>query len=136
MAYFFIQHYFVVLIFGVFRLQFSILRPGITKTKQHSNFDLELQKQNKTMVAIDDIQFGFMPRKGTIHAFFVLRRIREEFRGKEKMLCMCFVNLKKAFDRISIKVVEWALRKKKIAITTNIFAIVVGVVTKDAREGS
>ena len=83
------------------------------------------------------MQFGFMPGKGTIHALFVLRRIREEFRGKEKKLCMCFVNLKKAFDRISIKVVEWALRKKKkFAITTNIFAIVVGVVTKDAREGS
>ena len=34
MAYFFIQHYFVVLIFGVFRLLFPILRPGITQTKQ------------------------------------------------------------------------------------------------------
>ena len=34
MAYFFIQHYYVVLIFGVFRLLFPILRPGITKTKQ------------------------------------------------------------------------------------------------------
>ena len=58
------------------------------------------------------MQFGFMPGKGTIHALFVLRRIREEFRGKEKKLCMCFVNLKKAFDRVSVKVVEWALRKK------------------------
>ena len=33
MAYFFIQHYFVVLIFGVFHLLFPILRPGITKKK-------------------------------------------------------------------------------------------------------
>ena len=41
----------------------------------------------------------------------ILRRIREEFRGKEKKLCMCFVDLKKTFDRVPRKVAEWALRK-------------------------
>ena len=41
-----------------------------------------------------------------------MRRIREEFRGKKKKLCMCFVDLEKAFDRVRRKVAEWALRKK------------------------
>ena len=27
---------------------------------------------------------------------------------------MCFVNLEKSFDRVPIKVLEWALRKKEI----------------------
>ena len=36
----------------------------------------------------------------------------EEFRGREKKLYMCFVNLEKAFDRVPRKVMEWALRKK------------------------
>ena len=34
-----------------------------------------------------------------------------EFRGKEKKLCISFVDLEKAFDRVFIKVVEWVLRK-------------------------
>ena len=55
-----------------------------------------------------------MPGKGTTQALFILRRIREEFRGKEKKLCMCFVDLEKAFDRVPIKVVKWALRKKEL----------------------
>ena len=70
-----------------------------------------LENRIRGLVAIDDMQFGFVPGKGTTYTFILLR-IREEFRGKEKKLCMCFVDLKKAFDRVPIKVVEWALRKK------------------------
>ena len=29
---------------------------------------------------------GFMPGKGTTDAFFILRRMQEEFRGREKKL--------------------------------------------------
>ena len=58
------------------------------------------------------MQFGCMSGKGTTRALFILRRIREEFRGKEKKLCMRFVDLEKAFDRVRRKVAEWALRKK------------------------
>ena len=32
------------------------------------------------------MQFGFMPGKGTTHALFILRRMQEEFRGREKKL--------------------------------------------------
>ena len=44
------------------------------------------------------MQFAFMPGKGTTNALFILRRMQEEFRGKEKKLYMCFVNLEKAFE--------------------------------------
>ena len=60
------------------------------------------------------MQFGFMCRKGTTDALFILRRIQEEFRGREKKLYMRFVELEKAFDRIPRKVIEWALRKKSL----------------------
>ena len=52
------------------------------------------------MVKVDEMQFGFMPGKGTIDAVFILRRLQEEYLDKEKKLYMCFVDLEKAFDRV------------------------------------
>ena len=74
-----------------------------------------LEKRIKRMVTIDDMQFGFMPGKGTTHALFILRRMPEEFREREQKLFMCFVDLEKAFDRAPRKVMEWALKRKGFA---------------------
>ena len=53
-----------------------------------------------------------MSGKGTTRALFILRKMREKFRGKEKKLCMRFVDLEKAFDSVRRKTAEWVLRKK------------------------
>ena len=73
-----------------------------------------LEKRIRELVKVDDMQFGFMPGKGTTDALFILRRMQEEFRGREKKLYMCFVDLEKAFDRVPRKVIKWALRKKSL----------------------
>ena len=74
-----------------------------------------LENRIRGLVTIDDMQFGFMPGKGTNHALFILRRMQEEFREREQKLYMGFVDLEKAFDRVPRKVMEWALRKKGLA---------------------
>ena len=38
------------------------------------------------MVSVDEMQFGFMPEKGTIDAVFILRRMQEEYHAKRKNL--------------------------------------------------
>ena len=45
---------------------------------------------------MNDMQFGFMPGKGTTNALLIVRRMQEKY--KDKKLFMCFVDLKKAFD--------------------------------------
>ena len=42
------------------------------------------------------------------------RRLQVVYHTKGIMLYMCFVDLDKAFDRVPCKVLEWAMRKKRI----------------------
>ena len=64
-----------------------------------------LEKRMRCQVSIDNMQFGFMPGKGTID------EVQEKHQAKEKKLYYAFVDLEKAFDRVPIEVVIWALRK-------------------------
>ena len=45
-----------------------------------------LENRIRESVMIDDMQFSFMPGKGTTHALFILRRKQEEFREREQKL--------------------------------------------------
>ena len=60
------------------------------------------------------MHIGFMPGRGRIDAVFILRRMQEEYHARRKKLYMCFVDPEKAFDKVPIKVLEWAMRKKGI----------------------
>ena len=63
----------------------------------------------REVVHIDKMQYGFMPGKGTV---FVLRRLSEKFRAKNKKLLFIFADLEKAFDRVPREVIRFDLRRK------------------------
>ena len=73
-----------------------------------------LERKMRLMVKVDEMQFGFMPGKGTMDAVFILKGLQEKYLDKEKKLYMCFVDPEKAFDRVAMKVLEWAMRKRGI----------------------
>jgi len=57
------------------------------------------------------MQFGFMKGKGTTDAIFMARQMQENFRVKGKKHYYGFVDLEKAFDRVSREVISWAICK-------------------------
>ena len=57
--------------------------------------------------------YGFMPGRGTVDAVFVLRRLTEKFRAKNKLFFV-FVDLEKAFDRVPREAIQFALRLKGV----------------------
>ena len=65
----------------------------------------------RNIVKIDDMQFGFMPGRGTTYAIFIVRQIQEVYIRKNRNLYFAFLDLEKAFDRVPRKVLWWALRK-------------------------
>ena len=70
-----------------------------------------VEKQIRSQINIDEMQFGFMPGRGTTDAIFILRQMQEKFLGKKKNLYFAFIDLEKAFDRVPRDIVWWALRK-------------------------
>ena len=74
-----------------------------------------LKRRIRTLVNLNEMQFGFMPGKGTVDVIFIVRKMQEEYQKKDKKLYMCFVDMEKAFDRVQRKVIEWAMRKKGIS---------------------
>ena len=105
-------------------LLFQSLKGGVmdcgayrgAKLLEHATKIVEsvLEKRIRELLKVDDMQFGFMLGKGTTDALFILKRMQEEFRVREKKLYMCFVDLEKAVDRVPRKVMEWTLRKKSL----------------------
>ena len=74
-------------------------------------FEKVIEQHIRNIIEINQMQFGFMPGKGTIDAIFIARQMQEKFREKKKDLYFLFIDLEKAFDRVPRKVVTWAMRK-------------------------
>ena len=64
----------------------------------------------RSMVDIDEMQFGFVPGRGTTDAIFIARQLQEKYFAAKKPLYFAFVDLEKAFDRVPREVLWWAMR--------------------------
>ncbi|MBJ3377342.1 hypothetical protein JGC18_24880, partial [Salmonella enterica subsp. enterica serovar Typhimurium] len=55
-----------------------------------------LEQRIRNQVRVDEMEFGFMPGKGTTDAIFLIKQLQEKYRGKGKKLYYAFVDLEKA----------------------------------------
>ena len=77
-------------------------------------FERVLERRLREKVNINEQQFGFMPGKVTMNAVFILRQLQEKYLEKKKELCLAFIDLEKAFDRVPRELVRWAMRKSGV----------------------
>ena len=56
--------------------------------------------RGRTLREISEVQYGFMPDRGTRNAIFVLRRLVERMIEKQKDVYVCFIDYSKAFDTV------------------------------------
>jgi len=68
----------------------------------------------RQQIDTNDMQFGFTKGEGTTDTIFIVIQMEEKFRTKRKKLYFGFVDLKKAFDRVSREVIRWAMRKLRV----------------------
>ena len=73
-----------------------------------------LGKRLHGTVSDDEMQFGVMPERGTMDAVFILKRMIEVYNSRGKALCMCFVDLHKAFGIVQRNELELAFGKKSM----------------------
>ena len=96
-----------------------------------------LERRIRALVDFDEAQFGFMPGKGTTDALFLVRRLQEQHRAKDKRMYMCLVDLENTFDRVPRRVMKWAMRKKSLSeiLVKAVMSLYEGAETK-VRVGS
>ena len=82
----------------------------------------ELERKIRELVNIDVMLFRFTPGRGTTDTLLAVRRMQEEYKDKERKLCMYFVDIEKAFDRVQKKMTQCSMRKKRLP------EVIVGVV--------
>jgi len=67
-------------------------------------------------ISISENQFGFMPGRSTTETIHLIRRPLEVYRDRKKKFHMVFIDLEKAYDRVSREVFWECLEKKEVAV--------------------
>ena len=81
------------------------------KLNHWSMVSKSLKEFLRKVVELDEMQMGFVPRKDTIHAIFIMRQMMEKYETAGRKLYMVLVDLEKASDHVPREVILWAFRK-------------------------
>jgi hypothetical protein len=64
---------------------------------------------------VTENQFVFMSVRLTIEAIFLIRQLMERYMEQKKDMYMVFIDLEKAYDKVTRNIMWWALQKHKVS---------------------
>jgi hypothetical protein len=64
---------------------------------------------------VTENQFGFIPGRSIMEAIFLIRQLMKRCREQKKDMHMIFIDLEKAYDKVTRNVMWWALQKHKVS---------------------
>jgi hypothetical protein len=64
---------------------------------------------------VTENQFSFMPGRSTMEAIFLISQLMERCMEQKKDLHMVFIDLEKAYDKVTRNIIWWALQKYKVS---------------------
>ena len=76
-----------------------------------------IERRLRRDISIWENPFGFMPYRSTAKAIYITRKLMELHRDRKKDLCMVFIGLEKAHDRVLCEVLSECLGKKEVLVT-------------------
>ena len=74
-----------------------------------------IEQRVQAEMEIREQQFGFMPGKGTMDEIFLVRQLMEKYGEKQRRLHFAFVDLGKAYDRVSLDETWRCLREAGVS---------------------
>ena len=77
-------------------------------------YERVIENRLRNVVNISEHQFGLMKGKSTTDAIFALRQLQEKYREGQQELHCAFVDLEKAYDRVSREELAWCMRSKEV----------------------
>ena len=73
-----------------------------------------LDRQVRECTYIHGSQFGFMPGRSTTDATFILKQTIEQYREGQKDICVTFIDLEKAYDRVPREEIWRSMRERLV----------------------
>jgi len=82
----------------------------------NDTFSCSVEGRLRKEVSISVNQFSFMPGRSTIEAIHLIRKLIEVYWDRKKDLHKVFIDLEKAYDRVSREVLWKCLEKKGVSV--------------------
>jgi hypothetical protein len=74
-----------------------------------------IEHRLRKLTTVSKNQFGFMPGRSIMETIFLIRQLMERHREqKNELHMMIFIDLEKAYDKISRNIMWWALKRKLV----------------------
>ena len=73
-----------------------------------------LDRRVRECTDIHESQFGFMPGRSTTDATFILKQTIEQYREGQKDICVTFIDLEKAYDRVPREEIWRTMRERLV----------------------